>query len=154
MVKKIVLIGLLLAATFTFASTTYAGGLTFGAKMGPMQIDGVSDDPTNAGVSIGSEMGIVLGDLGFEGEFTTTMEEGNQNIDIDTIGFYATYRTPGFVYFKARGGFVNWDVNGIADDTVTSLGFGIGFSLALIKFELEFTQIDDDIDFISLGVQF
>ena len=158
MTNKIGLCSLLLISVFTFASTTYAEGLTFGAKMGPMQLDiSGADDPTNAGVTVGYELGVVLGDLGFEGEFTTTMDEGsvnNQDVEIDTVGIYATYRTPGFVFVKARGGFVNWDINGVADDTDTSLGIGLGFDLGLIKFELEYTQISDEIDFVSLGVQF
>ena len=158
MVKKIGLCGLLLVAFFGLASTAYATGVTFGAKMGPMQLDiPGADDPTNAGVAVGYELSVVLGDLGFEGEFTTTMDEGsanNKDIEVDTVGIYATYRTPGTVFVKARGGFVNWDINGIADDTDTSLGIGLGFSLGLIKFELEYTQISDDIDFVSLGVQF
>lgn len=157
MVKKFGLIGSLLLLTTLFMSTANAGGITFGAKTGPMQVDGLKDDPTNAGVAVGYEMGVVLGDLGFEGEFTTTMKDGETqsggDADIDTMGVYATYRSPGFVYLKARGGFVRWEA-GSQDDTATSMGIGVGFSLGLIQFELELTQIDDDIDFISLGVQF
>lgn len=163
MAKKYCFISTLLVFAFTFSSAVLAGGLTFGAKTGPMRIDasGVSDDPNNAGVTVGTEMGLVLGDLGVEGEFTTTMKDGStsggQDIDIDTMGIYATYRSPGFVYFKARAGFVRWDLNVGSyqeDDTVNSMGLGLGFSLGIVQLELEWTQIDEDIDFISLGVVF
>ena len=161
MSNKITFIGITVILFFAFSSMAYADGITFGAKTGPMQVDiSGADDPTNAGVAVGYELGVVLGDIGFEGEFTTTMSEGsvgNQDLSIDTVGVYATYRSPGFLYLKARTGFVRWDADygsNSDDDTVTSMGLGIGLSLALIKVELEYTQIDEDIDFISIGVQF
>ena len=160
MVKKFGIIGSLLVATMVFAATAHADGITFGAKTGPMQVDGLKDDPTNAGVTVGNEFGIVLGDLGFEGEITTSMKDGENSFGqeggVDTMGIYATYRSPGFVYLKARGGFLRWEGTGDfgGDGTETSLGLGIGFSLGLIQFELEYTQIEEDIDFISIGVMF
>jgi len=161
MVNKIKLMGILLISFFSCTSMAYASGLTFGAKTGPMMYDvsGV-DDPVNAGIAVGSEMGIVLGDVGVEGEFTTTMNKGSvgsSDLSIDTMALYATYRSPGFLYFKARGGFLRWDqkVGSSSDnDTTTSLGLGLGFSLAVVKVELEYTQIDKDINFLSVGVQF
>lgn len=154
MYKNITIVGFLVFLLFSLTSMAYADGLTFGAKTGPMHIDVAgADDPTNAGVSVGTELGVVLGDIGVEGEFTTTMNEGSNGESVDTMGLYATYRSPGFLYFKARGGFVRWDSDG-EDDTNTSLGLGLGLSLAVVKVELEVTQIDDDVDFISIGVQF
>jgi len=144
---------------FTLSSMSYAGGLTFGAKTGPMMFDqsGV-DDPVNAGIAVGSELGVVLGDLGFEGEFTTTMNKGsyagNNDLSIDTMAIYATYRSPGFIYLKARGGFLRYDIKDGKNDTTTSMGIGVGFSLAVVKIELEYTQIDTDINFVSVGIQF
>lgn len=160
MAKQFSITAILLTLIFSFSTSAYASGLTFGAKTGPMQVDGLDDDPTNAGVAVGYEVGIVLGDLGFEGELTTTMKDGDwagNDVSVDTMGLYATYRSPGFLYFKAKTGFTRWDVDysvGEDDDTVTSMGIGIGFSLGIIQFELEYTEIDDDIEFISLGVQF
>ncbi|WP_455218945.1 outer membrane protein [Kaarinaea lacus] len=154
---------IVVALTILLVSTNLqAAGLTFGAKGGPMQLDASdADDPINAGVAIGYEFGVALGDLGFEGEFTTTVKDGKiggKELNIDTVGAYVTYRSPGFIYLKARAGYVGWDaaqtLGDSADDTSTSLGLGLGFSLKIIKFELEYTQIDDDIDFISLGILF
>ena len=152
-----------LAITVLLISTqSHAEGLTFGAKVGPMQLD-VSDteDPTNAGVTIGYEFGLGLGDLGFEGEFTTTVKDGKiggENLKIDTVGGYATYRSPGFIYLKGRVGYVAWDAAqtlGESDkDSSGSYGLGLGVSLKVVKFELEYARIDDQIDFISLGILF
>jgi hypothetical protein len=162
MSKSFTLLGILAAAMFAVTPCAMAGSITFGAKMGPMifnadDLQNVSD-ATNAGVAVGWEQGIVVGDLGVEAEFTTTIDKGeinNQDIEIDTFGGYVTYRSPGFVYLKGRMGFVNWETD-YADDTNESIGIGLGFSLALIKIELDFTRIssDEDINFISLGVQF
>lgn len=163
MAKQNGIIATFLILAFCLSGTASASGLTFGAKTGPMQIDGpgFDDDPTNAGVAVGYELGLVLGDLGFEGELTTTMKDGSTtgggDVSVDTMGLYATYRSPGFIYLKLKTGFTRWDVdygNLNEDDTATSTGLGIGFSLGLIQFELEYTEIDDDIEFISLGVQF
>ena len=165
MAKKYGLLGTLLIIAVSISTPVMASGLTFGAKTGPMRLDGpgIKDDPTNAGVTVGTELGLVLGDIGVEGEFTTTMKDGkttgtpSSNIDLDTMGIYATYRSPGFLYLKARTGFVRWDANVgnySEDDTVTSMGIGLGFSLGILQIELEYTEIDEDIDFISLGIVF
>ena len=163
MARQLSITATVLVLIFCFTTSAYASGLTFGAKTGPMRIDSsnVDDDPTNAGVAVGYEIGVVLGDIGFEGELTTTMKDGttdtNGDVNADTMGLYATYRSPGFLYFKAKTGFTRWDVSidgSDYDDTATSMGIGLGFSLGIIQFELEYTEIDDDIEFITLGVQF
>lgn len=157
LVRIMAMLALLLSA-----GSTSAAGLTFGAKAGAMQIDSESiDDPMNAGVNIGYEFGIGIGDLGFEGEFTTTVKEGEiglQKFNIDTGGAYITYRSPGFIYLKGRAGYVGWDadfsVGDKNDGTSASYGLGLGFSLHVIKLELEYTQVDEDINFVSIGILF
>jgi len=161
MANKYSVTGILLIICVSFSTSALADGLTFGAKTGPMRVDSsnVKDDPTNAGVTVGYEMGLVLGDLGFEGEFTTSMDDGtlkvpaNSKFDVDTVGLFATYRSPGFLYLKARYGFVSWE-SGNTEDTNTSMGLGFGVSLGLLQVELEYTQIDEDIDFLSIGIVF
>ena len=160
MANKFSVTGIFLVLSLAFSTPILADGLTFGAKTGPMKVDSsaVKDDPTNAGVTVGYELGLVLGDLGFEGEFTTSMDDGtiknsNATFDVDTVGLYATYRSPGFIYLKARYGFVSWE-SGNEEDTNTSMGLGFGVSLGLLQVELEYTQIDEDIDFLSLGIVF
>ena len=158
----VVLTRFLLFSLFLISAQVYAEGLTFGAKGGPMQLDvSGADDPINAGVAIGYEFGVGLGDLGFEGEFTTTVKDGKiggLDLNIDTVAAYATYRSPGFIYFKGRVGYAGWDaaqaLGDTADDTSASYGIGLGLSLKVLKFELEYTQIDDDINFVSLGIMF
>ncbi|MGD8567710.1 MAG: outer membrane beta-barrel protein [Gammaproteobacteria bacterium] len=158
--KSLKLAGIFAATLFAASPAAYAGSITFGAKTGPMIFDASNlEDTTNAGVAVGYEQGIVLGDLGVEAEFTTTVNQGhikttNQDLEIDTYGGYVTYRSPGFIYLKGRMGFTNWETNTGDEDTSKSVGLGLGLSLALIKIELDYTRIDNDIDFISVGIQF
>jgi len=137
----------------------FAGEFTFGAMTGPMILDipGDPDNPTNGGIVLGYELGVVLADLAVEANITKTLSEGDNESDIDTAGLYLAVRTPGPIYFKARGGFVSWDYSDkstSSDDSGASYGLGIGFSLALLQIELDYTMIDEDINFVSVGVRF
>ena len=132
-----------------------------GVKTGPMlvDIDG-ADDPTNVALTLGYEFGIVVGDLGLEAEFSRTAsdgEVGDEDLEVESDGFYAAFLTPGPVYLKLRAGVVDNEVI-IGDDADsdggTAFGAGFGLSAGLARFEIEYTRIDSDIDFVSLGVQF
>ena len=155
-VFAIVIISLLIPVS------VHAGGLTFGAKVGPMLLDiPNSEDPVNAGVAIGFEFSTGLGDFGMEGEFTTTTKDGkiaDELLNIDTAGVYATYRSPGIVYLKGRAGYVAWDsglkLGDSSEDESASMGLGLGLNLNILKFEVEYTQIDDDINYVSLAILF
>ncbi len=131
------------------------------AKTGPMivDIDG-ADDPTNIGVALGYELGIVVADLAIEAELTRTASEGDvdgSDLEVETNGLYVTFTTPGALYLKLRGGVVDAETtvgNDSDSESGTSLGVGLGLSLGLVRVEFEFTQIEDDVDFLSVGVQF
>lgn len=132
-----------------------------GAKAGPMMIDGAGSDPTNAGVVIGREWGIVAGDLGIEAEVTRTLDDGRfagQDVEVDTRGLYAALRTAGPVYLIAKAGIVRSEVEvsgaGSSSDTESAFGAGFGFSLGVAQIELEYTRLHEDIDFLSLGLRF
>jgi hypothetical protein len=141
---------------------TWAGDLFFGAKTGPMILDvsGVSD-ATNTGVVVGYELlGVLLGDLAVEGELTTTTGDGelnNDKVEVDTKAVYLALRSAGPFYFKAKAGYLNVDVDvgeTSSSDSGTSYGVGVGFGIGIAQLELEFTKIDKDIAFVSVGVQF
>ncbi len=133
----------------------------FGAKTGPMMIDtaGVGD-PTNAGVLIGHEWGVVVGDVGVQGEFTTSINKGDyagNDVSVDTQAVYGVFRTAGAIYLVAKAGLLHEEVtigSASATDSGSSYGLGVGFSLGLAQIELEYTQIEQDIGYVSLGVRF
>jgi len=78
---------ILLAAGLLLAPAAQADWY-FGAKTGPMMIDvGGFDDPTNVGVLVGHEWGVVAGDIGVEAELTRTLDDGEfagQDVKVDT----------------------------------------------------------------------
>lgn len=139
----------------------------FGVNAGPMMIDEAGiDDPVNAGVVIGKEWGVVAGDIGVQLEFTTTIKEGTyvgfpapyvHDVSIDTQAIYGVFRTAGPVYLVAKAGLLREKVE-IGSFSETDSGFaagiGIGFSLGVVQFELEYTQIEEDVGYLSLGLRF
>lgn len=149
-----------LLAGMTFAPLAAADWFV-GAKAGPMMVDvpGISD-PTNAGVMIGTEWGVVVGDVGVQAELTDTIDDGSiggSAVSVNTQALYGVVRTAGPIYFIAKAGVLREEVtvgSASESDTGSSVGLGIGFSIGLAQFELEYTQIEEDVDFLSLGVRF
>lgn len=140
---------------------TWAGDVYFGAKTGPMIIDNsaIKTDPTNIGFLVGYELGLLVGDLAVEGEFTKSSAKGKvkggSEFDVDTMAAYLAFRTAGPVYLKAKGGFMQVDAD--STESGASYGIGLGFGLGLLQIEAEYTQtaIDPDkVSFVSVGVQF
>ena len=132
-----------------------------GAKTGTMLVDiSGADDPVNTSLILGYEFGVVFGDVGLEAEFSRTTsdgEVGGEDLEVDTNGYYVTFLTPGALYLKARAGMVDSDVkigSASESDNNSSLGVGVGISTGILRVELEFTTIDDDIEYLTLGLQF
>lgn len=135
----------------------------FGFKGGPMMIDlGSADDPINAGFVFGSNRDA---GLSFEGEVNVTIIDGEYSVfgsdfdvSIRTIAGYAAFRSEGDTYFKGKVGVLNEDVEigSISDDdTGGSYGLGVGWRQSNgSMIELEYTIIEDDVDFLSLGFNF
>ena len=103
---------------------------------------------------------MLVADIGLEAEFSRTISDGELNgddIDVDTNAIYLTFVTPGAAYLKLRAGYIDSEVtigNNSSSDDDTSFGAGIGLSTGILRFEIEFTQVNDDTDFLTLGVQF
>lgn len=140
-----------------------AGEWLVGVKGGAMLFDqsGVSS-PTNVAVMAGYQVGVVLGDIGVEGELTTSVKPGGfqgEDVDLTGQGLFATFRSAGPLYLKAKGGVVSSEVSiGTVSERTTSeaYGLGVGLGLGITQLELEYTLVDSDNDiaFLSVGVQF
>lgn len=133
----------------------------FGVNAGPMMIDAAGvDDPTNAGILIGKEWGVGAGDIGVQAEFTTTIGEGDfygYDVSIDTQAIFGAFRTAGPVYLIAKAGLLREEVEigwASEDDTGLAAGIGVGFSVGVAQLELEYTQVEEDVGYLSLGVRF
>jgi outer membrane immunogenic protein len=139
----------------------------FGVNAGPMMFDGASyDDPVNAGVLIGKEWGVVAGDIGVQAEFTTTINEGTylsftapyiHDVSINTQAIYGAFRTAGPIYVIGKLGLLRHEIEvGPYSESDSGLagGVGIGFSVGVAQLELEYTQVEEDVGYLSLGVRF
>jgi hypothetical protein len=141
-----------------WVSSASAGGY-LGAVGGLMDVDLGGDSPFNAGIRGGYSW---ASGWGVEGEYTSSISDGTYDhywlgetdYSIDTMGVYATYRSPGAVYFKGRLGVINEEVLGV-DDTGTSAGLGIGFKAGeSVQLEAEYTLIEQDVNFFSGSLVF
>jgi hypothetical protein len=130
-----------------------------GIKAGIMSIDlGGIDDPINGGIMFGSNKGA---GWGLEGEITTSMVKGEVfgvDVTITTMAGYAAYRSEGDSYLKARLGVLKEDVeigSVSGDDSGASYGLGVGWRQSDGSMvELEFTIVEQDVNFLSLGASF
>ncbi|MCP3925429.1 MAG: porin family protein [Desulfobacterales bacterium] len=144
-----------------------------GAKSGYMVIDDIAiastTNATNGGLLIGYQFESGgYGNIALEGEFTQVISKGDITIngntgywEVETAAIYLAYRTPDTLYFKAKAGMLREDVyisvaGATADgtDTGSSYGFGVGLRAANVMLELEYTLVEVDINYISLGLVF
>ena len=150
----------LMVSCFFFSPAAVAEGWYFGVKGGPVVLDLPSlDDPVNAGIIVGHDWGVALGDVGIEAEASTTVANGKNDesgVDIKTGGLFAAVRTAGPIYLKGRLGYAVYDFTGVSDDSEGNFAYGLAFgvSVGIVQFELEYTKIDSDVNMISLGVLF
>ena len=137
-----------------------ADGLYVGVQAGVMNHDrSALDDSTNLGVTLGYEfLNVALGDIAIEGGYTNTTNKGNApggEWEIETLAAYGVFRTAGPLYIKAKAGVLRSDiqvVSGSSQSTEFSAGLGGGISVGIAQFEVEYTRIEEDVDFISLTV--
>ncbi len=170
MKRQIKLYILLAILGLVMVSPASADGWIFGVNTGTMHVTDPIDDPTttsnprNIGFMAGYEIGIGLGDLAFEGEITRTATSGDTfyqgsyvDLEVETEALYVAFRSAGPIYFKGRLGTLQETLIFDSDSytaSVTSFGIGAGFSLGLVQLEIDLTQIEADITYLSLGVVF
>ncbi|WP_162925786.1 outer membrane beta-barrel protein [Isoalcanivorax indicus] len=142
----------------------------FGLKAGQMMVDAVDDgigmdfdDSTNIGFYTGyvGESG-----LGFEIEYTQPTSKAGTGVpsvdyELTTIAAYGTFRSDGNVYLKGKAGLLREEVKvsgpggSFSDrDSGLSVGAGLGFMLGRSRLEVEFTIIESDVNYLSVGFIF
>ena len=145
-------------STLVFDGPRAADGLYVGIQAGSMSHDGSGfDSANNLGVTLGYEfLNVALGDIAIEGGYTNTVDKGNApagDWEIETLAAWGVFRTAGPLYLKAKGGVLRSNINdSLQSNTSTefSAGIGGGFSVGIAQLELEYTRIEEDVDFISL----
>ena len=146
----------------SFSAISHAAdGLYFGLSGGIMDNDDSGfDDGVSGGLALGYEFRSVgIGDVAIEGIFTQSVTDADapnrQDWEIETVGLYGVFRSAGPVYFKAKGGLqsIDIEIDRESDDELEfSVGAGVGFSTGIFQFELDYTRIEDQINFIALQV--
>jgi len=135
------------------SGTSEYAPLYYAIKGGFMQPDG---DDNDSALNVGGMLGQPFHrNFSWEAELTLTIADGkvggDDNWDITTVAGYGVFRGPGQVAFKGKAGLAYW--NGSDEDDI-SLSTGVGLGIRAGKsglVDLEFTEIDDSVDFISVG---
>jgi len=137
--------------------------LYFGAKGGPMLFSdsAVSADPLNVALVAGYLLG---SNVSLEAEYSRSMINGRvrtagggQSLRTTTAAGYVAWRSEGALYVKGKAGIAWQDVrlrqSGSDTDTSLSVGAGLGYQLGNgARVELEFTVIESDVGFLSIGL--
>ena len=151
----IIAITTLFLLTPAFAAEPGKSNIFFGVKGGFMKPDGKNND---SAFNIGAVMGQGMTKyFSWEAELNASLSDGkvgNTDWDITNIAGYAVYRSPGDIGFKAKAGLTYWDS---PNDNGTSLTMGIGAGFKMGKsgmLDVEYTQVDDFVDYISVAYLF
>lgn len=155
LITKLVLIAVLGIFSLPSLADFYIGGKTGVLEPDNNSFDADDDNP------LALQLGFTFGPFAIQGEAYSAESEvenaGFSDADLDVLAVYGVFRTPGFIYFMAKGGFVDGEVSASGfseDDTALSYGIGGGLNLAdFIFIEAEYTLFDvDNTDFDFFGV--
>ena len=123
-------------------------------KGGLMDADGLKDSALNLGFDLGYRHNKYLST---EIEITETMIEGEtpsgNDWNVDTLSVFAAFRSNTDVKLKGKIGVTDIDRGG-NDGLELSFGIGIGFWAAGGLMEIEYTELDDGLNFFSIGVNY
>jgi outer membrane immunogenic protein len=166
-------LGTLCTASAQAASSVNLNNLYYGVKVGAMSVDAVGyGDAVNIGGIVGLPITrLAQGKISVEGEFTTSLIKGdlglfgtNGDWRITTLAGYGVFRTDGPMYFKAKAGLLYENVSvsiagvpGSVSGSDTGLSYGIGGGMTLSggqSIEIEYTVIESNVNFLSIGYNF
>ncbi|MCR8921602.1 porin family protein [Dasania sp. GY-MA-18] len=74
--------------------------------------------------------------------------------DFDTTAIYAVYRAynpDNGIFLKLKGGMLSEEAAS-EDDTGLSVGIGLGYRAEHVSVEAEFTVIEEDVNYLSIGI--
>ena len=140
----------MLVSTGAYAQST--GQLMFGGKAGFAKPDGSHND---SGFNIAGVLGKkIQNNIYWEAELSLGLIDGevgnNNDWSINSIAGYAVYRTDGDVHLKAKLGVAYWD-DDFDHDTSLTAGIGIGIRAGRGVVDVEYTQINSYVDYITVG---
>ncbi|MGH8631333.1 MAG: outer membrane beta-barrel protein [Burkholderiales bacterium] len=150
--KLVIALAALAALVSSSAMAQGADPLMFGGKAGFFKPDGPGSDN---GFSVGAVLGKrVQGNVSWEAELNLAIMDGeaggNADYEINSVAGYAVYRTEGNTHLKAKMGVGYWDDDFDKDFSLT-MGIGLGFRMGRGILDVEYTQINDFVDYITVG---
>jgi hypothetical protein len=151
--KKILMsFGVIAAMLSCTAMAQSTKGLMFGGTAGFAKPHGSNNDTaTIIGGRLGNQ---IQGNVSWEADVNLTLSDGELNGDNDwnitSVAAYAVYRTDGDIHLKAKLGVAYWD-DSFDNDTSLSAGIGIGFRMGRGILDVEYTQINNYVDYITVG---
>ena len=162
--KKIIPLVAAIAMSATSLSANATDLFYAGVKTGNMSIDvSAYDTDTPMGILVGYPLNE---NYAIEFEYTDTdfdLKTAGITFDGDmqTYALYGIYRTSGDFYAKLKAGVLKEDISiGTAnysfedDDSGLSAGIGAGYRSGPISIEAEYTIIEQDVDFLSVGLNY
>lgn len=167
--KNLVILSIALLLALLAAGPSHAQESLLGIKTGSMMIDFLDiDDVVPVGLMYGRSLDDLVSNLWIEGELNYGISGGDLGasgeFDIMTIGVYAAYRymLTDAAYLKGKAGILYEDTEidfgrrtASPSDTGLSLGVGGGFFFTpQLGVEAEYTLIESDIDYLSVGLNF
>jgi hypothetical protein len=84
-------------------------------------------------------LGVVDGELGT-----------NHDYNINSLAAYGVWRSSGDIHFKGKLGVSYWD-DDLDNDFSLAAGAGVGFRMGGGVLDVEYTQINDYVDYITVG---
>lgn len=127
-------------------------GLMWGGKAGFAKPHGSNND---SGFNIAGVLGAqIQPNVYWEAELSLGIIDGevgkNKDWNINSIAGYGVYRTDGDVHLKAKLGVSYWD-DDFDDDFNLTAGIGLGIRAGRGVIDVEYTQINPDTDYITVG---
>lgn len=151
---KKILMALALAGAILSPAAMAQGtsGLMFGGTVGFAKPHGSDND---AATIIGGRLGRqIQGNFSWEADLNLSVTDGqigaNHDWNINSVAAYGVYRTDGDVHLKAKLGVAYWDDDFDKDSSLTA-GIGLGFRLGRGVLDVEYTQLNDHVDYITAG---
>jgi opacity protein-like surface antigen len=152
MKKYLTALGLIAAFLSPAAMAQSTQPLMFGAGIGLMKPHGSDND---SGITIGGRLGKpIQGNVSWEADLNLGLIDGeigrNDDWSINSVAAYGVYRTEGDIHFKAKAGVAYWD-DDFDNDTSLAAGVGVGFRMGTGILDVEYTQINDYTDYVTVG---
>jgi hypothetical protein len=151
--KKILMAFGLITAMFSGAAMAQStNNLMFGGTVGFAKPHGSDND---SGTTIGGRLSQkIQGNVSWEADLNLGVTDGKvgtkNDWSINSVAAYGVYRTDGDIHLKAKLGVAYWD-DDLDHDTSLSAGIGIGFRMGRGVLDVEYTQINSYVDYITVG---